>query len=288
MRRAARSWSIGVALLAIAAAAGCSSPPAGTLPAGVAIDVYQSRIDYSEHKLEVALRNDSAMPVEVLALSFSSPAFPPSVDYERAPTVVRPGTTTDFRLLLPPADCRAEDPDPRVVVRFSFDGQERTVTMRPDDRLGQLPTVVAEDCRGQAVAGVASIFVGDTLRYGVVDGRRAVLVDVLATPTGEGGTLRIDDVRGTVLLDLLDPETGAVGTTVPLGLDLGAADRPVRFTLTLVAARCDPHVVLEDKRGTFFPLTVTTQRDTGRIYLGVSDAQRSELYDFVGESCGWS
>ena len=49
------------------------------LPPGVTIDVYQSRIDYSEHKLEVAVANGGET-------------------YERAPTTIRPGTTTDLRL----------------------------------------------------------------------------------------------------------------------------------------------------------------------------------------------
>lgn len=45
------------ALLACGALSGCSPAAMTELPPGVTIDVYQSRIDYSEHKLEVAVAN---------------------------------------------------------------------------------------------------------------------------------------------------------------------------------------------------------------------------------------
>lgn len=265
----------------------CAPSVRSSLPHGVTIDVYQSRIDYSEHKLEVAIANATNAPFDVLALSFSTPVFS-SVEYSRAPTTVRPGTTTDFRLLLPPARCDTASGVPTVDLRFVFDGAQGQTTMSPDDRMGQLPSIAAEDCRDGAVAAVAAITAAPAIRIAPVDGAQAAVLDFTAVPTGAGGILTIDDVRGTVLLGARDPSTGRVGDTVPLGIDLSHATAPVTFSIVLLPARCDPHVVLEDKRGTFFTFTVTTRLDTGRIFIGVSDDVRLQLYDFVGSQCGWT
>ncbi|MBX3091916.1 MAG: hypothetical protein KF801_05335 [Cryobacterium sp.] len=258
------------------------------LPEGVTVDIYQNRIDYAEHKIEVAVANDSRHSFEVRSLSFSSPRFHPAVDYERAPSTVRAGTSTDFRLLLPLADCHATSDTPTVVIGFAVGDRTGHVSLSPKDRIGQLPTIAAEDCRGDAVAAVATISAAQAVRYTSVGGVKTAILDFTATPTGAGGLLTLDDVRGTVLLGALNPATGVVGDTVPLGIDVGDATQPVTFSLTLVPARCDPHVVLEDKRGTFFTFTVTTSLDTGRIFVGVSDDVRIELYDYVGERCGWT
>ncbi len=271
---------------------GCVAPeeppaPGDRLPPGIGVDLYQSRIDYAEHKFEIAVANGADLPFEVLSAAFSSPTFHPAVEYARAPTTVRPGTTTDLRILLPPADCGAAPGAPVVTLRYSFDGAAGEARISPLDRMGQLSMVAAEDCRDEVVAEVASIAAAPEFTPTTIDGRPAALLDFVAAPTGRGGTLTIDNVRGSPLLSLRDPESGVVGETVPLGLDVGAATEPVAFTLILVPARCDPHVVLEDKRGTFFTFTVTTRQDTGVVYIGVDDAVRAALYDFVAASCDW-
>ena len=275
-------------LLSGTVVAGCSSGELTRLPHGVNIDVYQSRIDYAEHKLEVAVANTTNTPFEILALSFSSPVFTPAATYDRAPTTVRPGLTTDFRLLLPLARCDATSGTLTVSLRFSVDGRQGAAKLTPKDRIAQLPSIAAEDCRDNAVSTVAKIAPATAVHYATVDGQKAAVLDFTATPTGAGGILTIKDVRGTVLLGARDPATGRIGDTVPLGIDLSKATMPVTFSLTLLPARCDPHVVLEDKRGTFFSFTVTTALDTGRIFIGVSDGVRIQLYDYVGSRCGWT
>lgn len=285
----AASIALSCLTLALLALAGCAALSVNTvLPPGVSIDIYQGRFDYADHTLEIAIANRGEAPLEVQSAEFSSPAFTPAATYTRAPTTVRPGTSTDLKVLLPPAVCVAEPGDPVIAIRFVIGDALYRVTMNPDDRMGQLPKIAAEDCRDEFVAEVATIEPASGFTVTTIDGRPAAYLEFTATPTGRGGTLMIDNVRGSPLVSLRDPTTGVVGETVPLGLDIGAATEPVPFTLTLVPARCDPHVVQEDKRGTFFTFTVTTRQDTGVIYLGVTDAVRSTLYDFVALSCGWA
>lgn len=276
------------ALVLTTSLSGCAPAPLTALPTGVTIDVYQTRIDYAEHKIEVAIANGSDSPLTVTGLSFSSPAFTPPATYPRAPSTVRPHDEIDFRLLLPLADCAATSSAPTVKLKFTYDGDDGVAVLSPHDRMGQLPKIAAEDCRNGAVTAVASITPSSTLRYTTIDGTKAAVLDFTVTPTGAGGILTIDDVRGTVLVGAVDPVSGKVGDTVPLGIDAGRARQPIVFSLTLLPARCDPHVVLEDKRGTFFTFTVTTKLDVGRIFIGVNDDVRIALYDLVGEDCGWS
>jgi hypothetical protein len=274
----------------LCALSGCGTPSPAlehSLPPGVTIDTYQGRFDYADHTIEIAIANHGELPLEIHAAALFTPVFTPAAEYARAPTTVRPGTSTDLKVLLPPAVCSAEPGQATLELRFTMGGTDYEVTMHPSDRMGQLATIAAEDCRDDVAAEVATIEAAPRFAETRIDGRPAALLEVTATPTGRGGILTLDNVRGTPLVSLRDPATGVVGETVPLGLDVGAATEPVRFTLTLVPARCDPHVVQEDKRGTFFTLTVTTRQDTGVVYLGVSDAVRSALYDFVALSCDW-
>ena len=277
------------AMLLVAAnlTSGCAPAPLSALPKGVVVDVFQGRFDIADHMLEVAVANGTTDDLVVTELSFSSPTFHPKSRYLRTPTSIRSGQTTNLRLELPQADCRATPGPPSVTVSFKFRGTPGGATVAPVDRIGQLRSIAAEDCRDATVHAVATVAPTGKIRYETRLGTRVALLDITATPTGNGGTLVLDDVRGTVLLGLLDATTGHVGNTVKLGLDIGVVHHPVTFTLVLVPARCDPHVVLEDKRGTFFTFTVTTRQDTGRIFVGVSDAERVELYEFVGAVCGW-
>ena len=266
---------------------GCVDTNERSLPDGIAVDVFQGRFDIADHMLEVAVANKTSDDFVVTALSFSSPAFHPASAYTRAPTTIVAGSATNLRLLLPLADCQATHGLPKVSMAFEFRGASGSATVSPVDRIGQLPSVAAEDCRAETVRSVATIAPSGIIRYATITSKRVALLDITVTPTGNGGALRLDDVRGTVLLGLLNTVTGTIGDTVNLGMDVGAARGPATVTLVLVPARCDPHVVLEDKRGTFFTFTVTTRQDTGRIFVGVSDAERIELYDFVGAVCGW-
>ena len=288
MRQARARW-VAIAATAVCAALGpalCGcSPAAPRLPAGISIDVYQSRFDYGEHKLEVSIRNSTDRPFEVRSLEFSSPSFASATTYERTPSTVRANTTTDFRLLLPATDCRAAAGAPLVRLAYSFGGEVATISTVPKDRLGQLPRIRAEDCREDEVHRVATITPTSPIEYATIDGKRVARIEFTVTPTGAGGTLVIEDVRGTVLLGLVDENTGSTTDVVPLGLDVGASRSPLAFTLVVAPARCDAHATAEDKRGTFFPFTVRTRQGEGRLYIGLNDAQRTELYAFVRAAC---
>ena len=70
--------------------------------------------------------------------------------------------------------------------------------------------------------------------------------------------------------------------------DVAGSDAASTVTVRFVPNRCDPHAVLEDKRGTFLPLRVRDEAGSeGIVFVGVTDAVRGEIYDWVNDYCGY-
>lgn len=286
-------WSLALAaVFLMLGVGGCSStavaPPLTALPDGVFVDVYQTRLDYSERQLEISVTNDSQTDVTVTHLEFASPAFVSAVSYGRLPTTITAGRTIDFRVDLAAPDCTATDLTPRVTLEFEHQGRAGTATVEPADRLGQLPGIATADCLASDVATIARVEFADVpLGRASVAGREVAELYLEIDPTGEAGSLTLHAIEDTVLLFLLDPETGTAVESMPLGLEIGASSEKTTVTVTLAPSRCDQHSVAEDKRGTFFPVTVTTERREGTLFVAAGERLRGELFGFLADSCGW-
>ena len=65
-------------------------------------------------------------------------------------------------------------------------------------------------------------------------------------------------------------------------------DRPAEVTLAFEPARCDPHAVAEDKRGTFLGVHARVDGvEQEVVHLPPGDALRGAVHDFVAAACGW-
>lgn len=278
---------LGAAMLTTACTA-APAPALTALPEGVAVDVYQTRLDYSERQLEISISNESATDVTITHLEFASPAFESAVSYARLPTTIAVGRTIDFRVDLAAPDCAATDVTPSVRVEFEFADRVGVATVEPDDRLGQLAAISTADCLVSDVASVARIEIADVqLGRASVAGRDAALLHLEIEPTGRVGSLVLHQLEDTVLLFLLDPSTGLATESLTLDLSVDASSEPTTVTFAVVPSRCDQHSVAEDKRGTFFPVTVTTDHRTGTLFVAAGERLRGELFAFLADSCGW-
>ncbi|CAN5329932.1 hypothetical protein BH10ACT7_BH10ACT7_32380 [soil metagenome] len=269
--------------LLIALLAACA-PPTTELPAGVTVSVFQNRFDYGVRQLELKVSNDTEAPVTVTRASLESSRFATPAVWDR-PQVVPAGAARDLRVQLTEPVC-GEPVRDRVVLEFTLaDGRSGTASVEPTDETGRLDAVNAEDCLGLAVAAIATIEAGDTVQW-TAGARSPAVLDILVTPTGAAGEVTVHFAKGTVLLSLVDG-TGAEGYDLPVEASFDATTPAGIIQLHLVPARCDPHAVAEDKRGTFFPLEVeTSDGAVGRIYVPVSNEVRSTLYTFFGDYCG--
>jgi hypothetical protein len=104
-------------------------------------------------------------------------------------------------------------------------------------------------------------------------------------PTGEAGTVTIDTISSTTLLNPAGPD-GIGVNQLALGVELGA-DGPQELRVPIVPNRCDPHALAEDKIGTRMPLYVTlADGSEGRYVLAASDELRGQMYAFFSAFCG--
>ncbi|MBX3093043.1 MAG: hypothetical protein KF680_00655 [Cryobacterium sp.] len=286
-------WSFApTAALLVLGIAGCTgvpmTPALTTLPEGVSVDVYQTRLDYSERQLEISITNESQTDVVITHLEFASPAFVSAVSYGRLPTTIAAGRTIDFRVDLAAPDCTANDPTPTVTIEFDQHGQAGTANVEPVDRLGQLPRIMTADCLASDAAQIARIGFADVpLGRTSFAGRDVAELYLEVEPTGAAGSITLHAIEDTVLLFVLDPATGTAIESIPLDLEIDATSEKRTVTVTLVPSRCDQHSVAEDKRGTFFPVTVTTPRREGTLFIATGERLRGEIFDFLADSCGW-
>ena len=256
------------------------------MPEGVSVSITQGRSDYSSRTIGLRVSNVSDADIPLERAAFDSPRFVAPAVWDRG-TVLRAGTTVDLRVVLPDSECSPDnDADAAVILDYLVDGQARTGRITPTDPLGRLATITGEDCLGQAVAAVAGIVAAPELQW-TPGAHEPAALDLAVTPTGAEGAFRVTAVDDTVLLAVVDAE-GTRVESLSLDVAVDGSDAASVITVRFVPARCDPHVVLEDKRGTFLPLTVEADSgSTGIVFVGVSDAVRGAVYDYVGDYCGF-
>lgn len=281
MRRIAAA-AVASALLATLLT-GCGPAAASSLPDGVSVSIRQNRDDYGPRRLEVLVANDGDEALEVWEARLDSPAF---VDpaWTPRPTSVRAGRTTALRLQLPEPDCSGDDSEGRIRLAWTTGTASGTALVEPEDPFGTLARVHDEDCLAQRLAEVVTIEPGDEVTVTQETGGPVAHLALTLTPTGAVGAVRIPEVRGTILL------RPASGDVWPVDARLDADSDPLVLDLAIVPVNCSTHTVAEDKRGTFFPVAVALEGGAeGVVPIGVSDAVRGELYEFIASDfCGWS
>lgn len=268
--------ALAVVLLALALS-GCAAPSTA-LPDGITVSVYQNRFDYSVRQLEVKVTNGTDGVVTVTRATFESTRFSEPAVWDR-PQEVPAGAARDLRVQLPEPDCNGRPARDTVVLEYTLaDGSTGSATVVPTDEQGWVDAINGQDCLVASVDERVTISPPESLQW--TPGARAPAVVVLSLdPTGVG-TATIEEARGTVLLRLVDA-AGSPITSLPIG------GEPARIDLLIAPERCDAHAIAEDKRGTFFPLQISTDDGrTGTYYVAVSDALRGEIYSYYADFCG--
>jgi hypothetical protein len=271
--------------LLVLALTGCAGPASAPLPDGVTAALFQNRFDYSLRQIEIKVINGSPDPLMVIRASLESNRFTEPAVWDR-PQLIPAGSARDLKVVLARPVCDGGEATVALKLDFELpDGTPGTATITPTDETGRIEVTNDLDCLGISVAQVATIAPPDAARW-TPGAHTPAIIDIAVSPTGASGGLTIQQAKGTVLLGLVD-ETGAAVTTQPADLVVDASTEATVIRLRLVPSRCDPHAVAEDKRGTFFPLDVSTDDGrSGTIYVGVSDAVRGSLYEFFSDYCG--
>lgn len=264
-------------------AAGCAPVPVER-PASLSVDVTQGRTDRDGRVIVIDVTNEGSAPLELVKAQLDTAQFAEPAIWNHG-TTLAPGRTVSLRAPLSEPVCPVPDgTEPEVTITYRGpDGASHSDTVAPTQSTDVLAVIERDDCIAVLAAARADIRVSDSVSWTPGARQPAELV-MLATPTGDG-SLEIVEARGTILLALVD-ESGTRVEPHPIGRHLDAASGDQEFTLRLVPARCDPHAIAEDKRGTIMALTVRLDDGTeGAAYFRSNDEVKSSLYAFVTDYC---
>ncbi|EYR65210.1 hypothetical protein N866_06025 [Actinotalea ferrariae CF5-4] len=285
-RRVAGLLVTALAVGACGTSAGAPAPTSaaadGALDAeALTAEIRQSRSDWGVRRVQVRIHNASDEPVDVATATLETSIVdrPTTSDPARG-RPVPPGRYRDFPVDLGGPVCPAgEAPSSSVLVRAA-DGRE--VTLTPGDPQGHLPRIHREDCAEQRVREAVRLELGPTVTAEQRDGRLVGALTLTATAVDPDVEVSVTRVDGTVLLLPL----GAPSWSPPELLRVGPA--PATAVLEFLPARCDPHAVAEDKRGTYLPVHVTLDGEAQPVvHLRSPDPLRGQVYDHIAAACGW-
>ncbi|GHF06798.1 hypothetical protein [Pseudolysinimonas yzui] len=258
---------------------GCApAPPA--LSEQVTVMVYQPRTDIALGRLAIQVRNGTEDALEIVGARLSSPDFVADTVWPNDAARVPAGLALDLRAPLPEVHCDA-DTDPVATIEFVVDGVTGVAERAVEDPYDLLPRLHREACLAEEIAEIATL----TPREVILPDRVAPAILVIdVEPTGAPGTVTLDAVGGTTLLQ--PTNAGQANDLVELGITIDASG-PFEVRIPFVPNRCDPHALMEDKVGTIIPLYVTTATASEtRWMLPVTEAQRADFYAFFTAYCG--
>ena len=270
-------------LLAASVLVGCSaaSTVQNALPAGISVSLFQNRSDYPIRHLEVQVHNTTKSTVTLHSGEFSSTFFAKTVAMHYLPYDLEPGDEVAFPVYLPAAACDSPKPAPRVIVSFTDKAGKGHATVTPKVLYNTLNEIHSHDCAQTTFEKVVAITPGDAVTW-TRDASGALIshLDFSFTPTGASGTVILNSIDNTTLLDM------SFDTTYPLAFDGSSA--PQKLVLAATPSRCETHALGEDKIGTVVPFHVKTPAySNGYFGLVLSDKLKFEYYHYFALACGY-
>ena len=266
--------------------AGCAVPASVALPAGVTVDVAQSRSDIDTGTFAIRVRNNSTETVTITRAEYDSHAYLTPMVFDSHEAELKAGAGVDLRITPAAPNCTRADADATVVLQFRLsDGRTGSATLVPADPFSQFPRIPDQACLVQHLAEIATVTPTAVESSGSLGARGSLVLEV--TPSGASGTAQVTGTGATVLLGPLDA-SGAPTQELALDLTITGTDPPSELRIPVFAARCDPHAIAEDKVGTLIPLTLTINGVTGTLTLPSSAAFKASVYAYVQSSCGFT
>ncbi len=270
-----------------------ASPVPDDVGAALRVEVRQDRSQYADRRAVLHVTNDSAQTLTLLGGHLAADGFGPSrPDGDPRPRTLRPGGgARDVRIALGEVDCATAPaavgrprPAGTAEVRVALGeagahGPETAVVLDVTDPHGRLAVVHAEECALARIAAGATLTVEGFDRPG--DPAGTARLEIAVTPVPGGPEVLVTRVGATTLMAPAD------GGESWAGASLAGRDSR-RLRLDVVPARCDPHAVAEDKRGTFVPVYATVDgQEQPVVYLPMPDEAEVELFAFLHDACGW-
>lgn len=275
--------AVAALLIAGAAITACapSASPTGALPAGVSVELIQLRSDVVDRAAQLRLQNAGDADLVVTRLEVVDDRFGRPIVREGR-SQVPAGRTLDMRVDLPPVACDA-DPDgggAMLELEYEVGGRASAAEASVPDPLAFIPLLHEKECLRERLSDVAVLSWG---AFEPSDAPAPAHLTLDIAPAGGAGSARIETVETTPLL-MFDTAGAA---PFDLGAEVGGSGSPQQVRLPLVPLRCDPHAVMEDKRGTIFDVSVEVDGATGVVEVAAPADIKGEILGWVAEWCGF-
>ena len=272
-----------LALMAALALTACapSDPPQGALPPGVSVELIQLRSDVVDRAAELRLQNAGEGDLVVTRIALTDARFAsPIVRDKRSP--VPPGRTLDMRVDLPQVECAADGAagSTTLELEFEVDGRAAVAEASVPDTLAFIPLLHQKECLRERLADVAMLSWG---AFEPSDASDPAHLTLEIAPAGGAGSARIETVETTPLL-MFD---AAGAGPFAVGVEVDGSGGPQRVRVPLVPLRCDPHAVMEDKRGTIFDVTVALEGASGVVEVAAPAEIKGEILAWASDWCGF-
>ncbi len=258
-----------------------SAPQSTDLPAGVTVELIQLRSDVVDRAAELRLQNESDHDLVVTKISLTDPRFAAPIVREKHSSVSS-GRAVDMRVDLPPVACDAEGASGPTTLELDYevDGRPAVAEASVPDSLAFIPLLHEKECLRERLGEVAAL---SWSGFEPSDAGAPAHLTLQITPAGGPGSARIDTVETTPLL--MFDTAGAAPYIV--GLEIEGSGSPGQVRVPLVPLRCDPHAVMEDKRGTIFDVGVTLGETTGVVEVAAPAEAKGEILAWVAAWCGF-
>jgi hypothetical protein len=272
-----------------------SSAAVGALPPGVSAALTQLRSDVADRQAQVRFRNDGsvAFTIDAVAVTDARLDGEAQATADRAITL-KPGRSVIVRIQLPAVRCPASGGS-------GASGSDAAASkLRVDYRLGDAPAAAARVPIGEEFAFLDDFHARECLSAGLEAAADVTLASFTPSPPGEPAALvlrvvprgaspaaEIVAIRETNLLSYEGTDAAASPLGIVIGGAADAATASVDVTLPLVPARCDPHAVQEDKRGTVFTLDVRVDGVDGTVQRAADVDMRAAILAWVTRWCGY-
>jgi hypothetical protein len=247
----------------------------------VSVELIQLRSDVVDRAAELRLQNAGEGDLVVTRIALTDARFAsPIVRDKRSP--VPPGRTLDMRVDLPQVECAADGAagSTTLELEFEVDGRAAVAEASVPDTLAFIPLLHQKECLRERLADVAMLSWG---AFEPSDASDPAHLTLEIAPAGRAGSASIETVETTPLL-MFD---AAGAGPFAVGVEVDGSGGPQRVRVPLVPLRCDPHAVMEDKRGTIFDVTVALEGASGVVEVAAPAEIKGEILAWVADWCGF-
>lgn len=258
-----------------------SGPQPGALPPGVSVELIQLRSDVVDRAAELRVQNGSEDDLVVTRVSLTDPRFAMPIERDKRSSVSA-GRTLDMRVDLPPVACDADGAVGPTTLELEYEvgGRVAVAEAFVPDPLAFIPLLHQKECLRERLGEVAVLSWG---AFESSDAGAPAHLTLEIAPAGGAGSASIETVETTPLL--MFDAAGAAPFVV--GLEVEGSGAPEQVRVPLVPLRCDPHAVMEDKRGTIFDVTVAVGGVSGVVEVAAPAEIKGDILVWVADWCGF-